>query len=117
MIITVPTWGHEGLHGQLDQDLYDDAVSMGLSQEFLRVGSTTFMDRDANGNITSAGEGDSCRAPRSMRRNEDDYPTLVIESGWSQTWPKLQEKARWWFDKSNGDVKIVLLVKSCQLLG
>jgi hypothetical protein len=47
-----------------------------------------------------------------MRPNEHQYPTLVIEAGWSQTLQKLREKARWWFDKSNIDVKIVLLVKS-----
>ena len=45
-------------------------------------------------------------------RNKHQYPTLVIEAGWSQTLQKLREKARWWFDKSKGDVKIVLLVKS-----
>jgi hypothetical protein len=67
------------------------------------------MDKDANGNIISEGEGDSCRKPKSMRTN---YPTLVTEAGWSQTLEKLREKARWWFNKSKGDVKIVLLVKS-----
>ena len=35
----------------------------------------------------------------------------MIEAGWSQTLEKLREKARWWFDKSKEDVKIVLLVK------
>jgi len=111
MVITIPTSEHEGLHRGLDLCFYDDAVSMGLRREFVCVGSTTFMDRDANGNITSEGEGDSCRKPKSMRTNKDQYPTLVIEAGWSQTPQSLREKARWWFDKSNGDVKIVLLVK------
>jgi hypothetical protein len=85
---------------------------MGLRGEFYRVGSTTFEEKDANGNITSGGEGDSSRKPRSVRKGEDQYPTLVIEAGWTQTLPKLREKARWWFTKSRGDVKIVLLVKS-----
>jgi len=111
MIITIPTAEHEGLYGGLDDGLRDDAVSMGLRQEFFRIGSTTFMDKDANGNIISEGEGDSCQIPTSMR-NKHQYPTLVIEAGWSQTLEKLREKARWWFDKSKGDVKIVLLVKS-----
>jgi len=112
MIITIPSAEHEGLHRGLDEDLFIDAVSMGLRREFFGIGSTTFMDRDANGNIISEGEGDSCRKPTSMRTNRDHYPTLVIEVGWSQTLEKLREKARWWFDKSIGDVKIVLLVKS-----
>jgi len=109
MIITIPTAEHEGLHRGLDNCFHDDAVSIGLRWEFVSIGSTTFIDKDANGNIISEGEGDSCRKPRSMRTI---YPTLVIEAGWSQTLEKLREKARWWFDKSKGDVKIVLLVKS-----
>ena len=112
MIITIPTLEHEGLHGGLDDYFRDDAVSMGLRREFMNIGSTTFMDKDTNGNITSEGEGDSCRKPGSMRTNKYQYPTLVIEAGWSQTLQGLRQKARWWFNKSNGDVKIVLLVKS-----
>jgi len=109
MIITIPIAEHEGLHKVLDDSLYIDAISMGLRWEFVPVGSTTYKDKDVNGNIISEGEGDSCRKPKSMRTI---YPTLVIESDWSQTLEKLREKAKWWFDKSKGDVKIVLLVKS-----
>ena len=112
MIITIPIGKHEGLHGGLDDSLYLDAVSMGLRREFVRVGSKTYKDKDVNGNIISEGEGDSCRKPKSARAGEHHYPTLVIEAGWTQTLQELREKARWWFDKSKGDVKIVLLVKS-----
>jgi hypothetical protein len=111
MIITIPIAEHEGLHKVLDDSLYIDAISMGLRWEFVPVGSTTYKDKDVNGNIISEGEGDSCRRPKSMR-GKQQYPTLVIEAGWSQTLQKLREKARWWFDKSKGDVKIVLLIKS-----
>ena len=83
MIITIPTAEHEGLHRLLDDRLYIDAVSMGLSEEFFPLGSTTYKDKDANGNIVSEGEGDSCRKPISVRTNKLDYPTLVIEAGWS----------------------------------
>ena len=111
MIITIPTKEHEGLHRGLDDCFHEAAVSMGLRREYVSIGSTTFIDRDANGNITSEGEGGSCRVPKSMRTG-NQYPTLVIEAGWLQTLQKLREKARWWFDKSSRDVKIVLLVKS-----
>ena len=84
---------------------------MGLKREFASVGSSTFQDKDANGNVISEGEGDSSRKP-SMRTDKHQYPTLVIEAGWSQTLEKLRQKAEWWFAKSRGDVKIVLLVKS-----
>jgi len=80
MIITIPRAEHEGLHRHLDERLSFDAVSIGVSREFVSIGSTTFMDRDTNGNITSEGEGDSCRKPKT-RTNKDQYPTLVIEAG------------------------------------
>lgn len=85
---------------------------MGLRWEFARVGSSTFQDKDANGNVISEGEGDSSRKPLSMRTDKYQYPTLIIEVGWSQSLEKLRQKAEWWFANSGGDVKIVLLVKS-----
>jgi hypothetical protein len=85
---------------------------MGLKWEFKSVGSSTFQDKDADGNIISEGEGDSSRKPKSMRTDKHQYPTLVIQAGWTQTLEKLRQKAEWWFAKSGGDVKIVLLVKS-----
>ena len=112
MIITIPTTEHEGLHGGLDELFYNDAISMGLRREFVSIGSTTFIDKDANGNIISEGEGDSCRKPKSTRTDKHHYPTLVIEVGWTQTLEELRVKARWWFNASKGDVKIVLLIKS-----
>ncbi|CAI4219750.1 unnamed protein product [Parascedosporium putredinis] len=40
-----------------------------------------------------------------------DFPTLVIEAGYSQSWASLRAKGRWWFEASDYAVKIVLLVK------
>jgi hypothetical protein len=112
LVITIPTTEHEGLHGHLDDYFFLEAALMGLEEEFYRVGSSTFKETDANGNISSEGEGDSSRKPFSMRTDKHQYPTLVIEAGWTQTLEKLRQKAKWWFAKSGGDVKIVLLVKS-----
>ena len=39
-----------------------------------------------------------------------EWPTLVIETGVSESLPKLREDALWWFQNSNGDVRIVLLL-------
>jgi len=112
LIITIPTTEHEGLHRTLDDLFFFEASLMGLKWEYSSVGSSTFQDKDADGNVTSEGEGDSSRKPSSMRTDKHQYPTLVIEAGWTQTLEKLRQKAEWWFAKSGGDVKIVLLVKS-----
>ncbi|KAJ9392871.1 hypothetical protein DTO063F5_8 [Paecilomyces variotii] len=38
------------------------------------------------------------------------WPTLVIEIGNAQSLAKLREDVRWWFENSEGDVRIVLLM-------
>jgi hypothetical protein len=38
------------------------------------------------------------------------WPTLVIETGVSESLPKLRADALWWFQNSNGDVRIVLVL-------
>ncbi|PWY94595.1 hypothetical protein BO94DRAFT_610012 [Aspergillus sclerotioniger CBS 115572] len=38
------------------------------------------------------------------------WPTLVFETGVSESYDKLVNNARWWFKASNNDVKIVLLI-------
>ncbi len=45
------------------------------------------------------------------RHLSDSWPTLVIEAGYTQSLPSLRSKMRWWFNESNGDVKIVVLAK------
>lgn len=103
---------HEGLHKFLDGCFLLVASSIGLVRELVPINSGIFIQKDADGKIISAGEGDSCRKPRLLRPEPHQYPTLVIEAGWTQSLPELQEKARLWFAASRGDVKIVILVKA-----
>ncbi|KAE8423842.1 hypothetical protein BDV36DRAFT_289939 [Aspergillus pseudocaelatus] len=37
-------------------------------------------------------------------------PTLIIETGVSESLPKLQEDAKWWFNNSSGRIRIVILI-------
>ncbi|KAF8742516.1 hypothetical protein AX14_003915 [Amanita brunnescens Koide BX004] len=115
LIITIPTRPHEMLHAYLDDDIFIAVIEMGL-RDFKRVGSTTYSEMDADGQMMSRGEGDSCRVP-SSREHAGDFPTLVIEAGYTQSWPSLIDKANWWFKASRYDVKIVLLVKMNQRAG
>lgn len=38
------------------------------------------------------------------------WPTLVIETGFTESLQRVRQDAKWWFSNSNGDVKCVLLV-------
>ncbi len=42
------------------------------------------------------------------------YPTIVLEAGWSESWPKLCEDRCLWSEGSGFNVKLVILVKVSQ---
>lgn len=67
-------------------------------------------DHTSNDNGSSR-EGDSSGGPKPDRQPRGSWPTLVIESGVSQSLPDLRNTIRWWFSASGHAVKIVLLVK------
>ena len=54
-------------------------------------------------------EGDSALKPLNMRPRGADWPTIVLESGWSESLTRLRRDAHIWLENSGGDVKIVLL--------
>lgn len=72
--------------------------------------ATDFSKGGSSGSEGSSGEGDSAGGPI-PERDGQAFPTLVIEAGYSQSLPSLRQKAHWWFDISNHDVKIVILAK------
>ncbi|POR31774.1 Uncharacterized protein TPAR_08020 [Tolypocladium paradoxum] len=108
LIITIPTKVHERLHIGLYENIRDEIVQMGLRNHWESTGTTTYREQGyPNGD---GGEGDSTGGPR-QRSGPQDWPTLVIESGYSQTLEGLRNTIRWWFNASNHQVKIVILAK------
>ncbi|KAK3364022.1 hypothetical protein B0T25DRAFT_529018 [Lasiosphaeria hispida] len=75
------------------------------------LGSSTY-----KGIGTQQKGGDSGIRPDPPRSAGNQFPTLVIEAGDSESLPQLHRDKDWWFDNSppnqpEGDVKIVLLIK------
>ena len=103
LIVKVPTAEHESSHRKFGSRLDVRAADMGLADEFSCVGATTFKTP------RWSKEGDSCWKPMSIRPRKEDWPTIVLESGWSESLTKLRQDARDWLDFSGGEVKIVLL--------
>src|SRR5256714_969832 len=103
LILKVPTAKHEAVHGNFGKELSIMAAGMGLKREFFYLGATKFQVRRASK------EGDSAFKPRSIRLHEADWPTIVIEAGWSESLRKLRLDAGFWLEDSGGEVKIVLL--------
>ena len=70
---------------------------------FTNLGATTFKTPRVSK------EGDSAFKPLSIRPREADWPTIVLEAGWSESLTRLRLDAHFWLEDSGGDVKIVLL--------
>jgi hypothetical protein len=104
LIVKVPTAKHEAAHRNFGKELVASAIGMGLKREFFELGATTFKTPRVSK------EGDSAFKPKSIRPNEADRPTIVVESGWSESLTRLRQDAHRWLGKYGGDVKIVLLL-------
>ncbi|KAK0655478.1 hypothetical protein B0T16DRAFT_341660 [Cercophora newfieldiana] len=106
LTISIPTAIHEALHLGLYRLYWGQLFRNGTEESWKDSGCATFQAEQGH-----PGEGDSTGSPLPERRGADKWPTLVVESGYSQTLPELRRDMRWWFQASNHDVKIVILVK------
>jgi len=107
LIVKLPTAEHESAHGELAKEVVVALAAMGpklATYEFHFVGATTFRVRG------SSKEADSAYRPRSFRPNKSDWPTIVFESGLSETLRQLRIDAGWWLGKSSGAVNIVIII-------
>ena len=83
---------------------------MQLRKKFIPAGNTTYTQRGYTDNRPTGDEGDSGGKPVSKRPSGRDFPTIVVEDGFTQIGESLSEKARWWFNASRFAVAVVLLV-------
>ena len=105
LIVKLPSAVHERAHGNLATEMIGKVVLMGIPPTELDfVGASRFRGR------RSSKEGDSAYRPHSFRPNETDWPTIVIESGISESLRRLRFDASWWLTESGGDVKIVIII-------
>lgn len=58
----------------------------------------------------SSKESDTAYCPRQFRTHTADWPTITFESGFPETLSRLRHDAAWWIVKSQGDVKIVIII-------
>lgn len=105
IVKVMPSKGHELGHLILAQMFKDELTRMGLPRNcVVPVGATRYERPE------SSKEGDSGYYPRQPRQQEDDWPTIVFESGYSESLARLRHDAQWWITKSQGDVKIVIII-------
>ena len=104
LIIKLPTAKHEAAHLSFGGKVNRKLEGMGLPEDSLYgIGATTFVGS------SSSKEGDSTYKPL-CRTREEDWPTLVVEAGYSEKLAKLRADAEWWLINSGGKVKIVIII-------
>ena len=81
---------------------------MGIFEDIGQTESATFKGKG------SEKEADCSWMPWTTRPLIPDWPTLVIESGISQSRDRLVADAHWWLENSGGQVKIVLVISFSQ---
>lgn len=106
LIITIPTHLHEALH----LGLYGRFLRSTTEEKWNDIGSATHRAKQGHPGGGSS-EGDSTGGPIPERDDKGAWPTLVIESGHSESLSELRNDMRWWFSMSDHQVKIVLLAK------
>ena len=107
IVKVMPSVLHEMAHLNLIKGIYSQMVSMQMGLgNLVAVGSARF-----KGKSTSK-EGDSAFKPLGLRRNSTDWPTIVFETGLSESRCKLRADAAWWLSNSDGDVKIVVSISN-----
>ncbi|KAJ5392784.1 hypothetical protein N7465_011758 [Penicillium sp. CMV-2018d] len=111
LIKVVPSGLYESL-----TDRFVDIVKFKISarnipfEESLWVGSKTYKPAVGKGR-----EGDQAFVPPSRCSNgirNVGRPTLVVETGVSESLPRLRQDAKKWFVDSDGEVRIVILITS-----
>jgi hypothetical protein len=100
----MPSAEHQSAHLTFGMELAAKVIRMGMSyRELYPFGGTRYLGH------TSSKEGDSCYKP-SSRKNKTDWPTIVFESGLSESLQRLRCDASWWLENSKGEVKIVVII-------
>jgi hypothetical protein len=107
LIVKVPTRAHKTAAAEFGCIIIGATLTMGIPPIERRLtGAATF--QAAVG--TPKKEGDWSMMPVNVRPNRGDFPTIVVEVGFSESLRKLRHDARLWFSMSNNDVQIVILI-------
>lgn len=107
LLVTLPKMPHELVRAEMNIGLYHNLRQMGLSDNDLWPALAT----EFSGNDGSSGEPDACFLPPERGRDPGGWPTLVLETGVSQSLESTRAKMRWWFSASDHAVKIVVVCK------
>ena len=111
IIKVLPSRTHDMTTSELRAEIAEKIANMGIPRLQTAWASTTTHE----GTVTTKGkEADESFHPPPrfpvLGQQSEPWPTLVIETGVSESLAKLREDVKWWFNNSNGEVRIVLIL-------
>ena len=111
LVKVIPSFVHDASTLRLVQKILYGCFSIGVPEDEIGwAGSTTYRPSNRN----RGKQPDNCFVPLSRQPHGSqqslNWPTLVIETGVSESPPRLREDARWWFEQSSGLVRTVILL-------
>ena len=107
LIVKVVTAPHETAHRAFTDEAISSLSIMGISlDERVPTGAARYTAPS-----NSRKEGDSTYKNNLLRPRNTDWPHWVIESGVSESLPRLLQDVNWWIGNSAGRVLLVLLFK------
>ena len=109
LLVTVPTGRHEAAQVALNHEIMSAIETQAnMKGRWTPLGARRYKGRDEDED--SWREGDASGVPKDPTVMYN-WPTLVIECGYSQSLPSLRNAMQWWFAESGREVQIVLLIK------
>ncbi|KNG86654.1 hypothetical protein ANOM_005674 [Aspergillus nomiae NRRL 13137] len=108
IIKIIPGYSHECPTQDFAMAINDQLAAMGVRRNDRTWGGGTTYSPTCN----TGKEANEIFTPFNRRpfRGIVDWPTLVIETGARESYRKLQEDVRWWFENSSGRVRIAIVI-------
>ncbi|PUU76792.1 hypothetical protein B9Z19DRAFT_1194475 [Tuber borchii] len=103
IIKIMPLPEHEITTHVFERMIIDKVLEGGQRAMIIPAGSTRFPG------LNNSNEAAASLRPCHVRPRYTDWPSVVLETGVSETAERLHVDGRWWFANSGGAVKIVLL--------
>lgn len=109
IIKIIPGYAHEYCTADFSTAINDQLAAMGIARNDRSWGGGTLYSTPYS---NRGKEADQIFTPFNRRPSGGiiDWPSLVIETGVSESYKKLQVDASWWFENSHGRVRIVILI-------
>ena len=113
IVKVVPSAAHDYATDDLSRTISRACEGMGVPVLQIAWGISTTHPGGKSGDQGKGKQADQCLSPlprQPINGQVTGWPTLAIETGVSESLPRLRQDAAWWFRNSRGETRIVLVM-------